>query len=277
MLQNDYAQAGQIAEDDPRSSPARPRSPDAAGTRAGQRLPRAAEGRRAAGGRRRHPREPRTEPAHRGRDPPPRGGGLPGARPRHPEPAGRHAGGRGQGARPVRDPRPRPDRRAPGGRRAYLASRPDSTGRVGAIGFCWGGGIVNWLAAAGTVLSAPSPSTGDPARERRPRGPRAAAPALRGQRRAGERRVAGVRGGAKGPRSRYRAVRLRRRRARLQQRHQRRALQRSRGEPRVGTDDRVPAQAARRGRQQRQRPLSSTSALRTSARTARRSPGVPRR
>lgn len=30
----------------------------------------------------------------------------------------------------------------------YLAGRPDATGRTGAIGFCWGGGAVNDLAAA---------------------------------------------------------------------------------------------------------------------------------
>ncbi len=30
---------------------------------------------------------------------------------------------------------------------AYLKARPDSTGRLGAVGFCWGGGIVNMLSA----------------------------------------------------------------------------------------------------------------------------------
>ncbi|HVO13431.1 MAG TPA: dienelactone hydrolase family protein [Vicinamibacteria bacterium] len=36
----------------------------------------------------------------------------------------------------------------------YLAGHPQSTGRVGAVGFCWGGGMVNRLAAAGTALAA---------------------------------------------------------------------------------------------------------------------------
>ena len=29
---------------------------------------------------------------------------------------------------------------------AWLKSRPDSTGKLGAVGFCYGGGIVNQLA-----------------------------------------------------------------------------------------------------------------------------------
>jgi len=37
---------------------------------------------------------------------------------------------------------------------AYLKSRPDSNGKVGAVGFCWGGGQVNQLAVADPELSA---------------------------------------------------------------------------------------------------------------------------
>ncbi len=37
---------------------------------------------------------------------------------------------------------------------AYLKSRDDSNGKVGAIGFCWGGGVVNQLAAASPDLAA---------------------------------------------------------------------------------------------------------------------------
>ncbi|SCZ08042.1 dienelactone hydrolase family protein [Microvirga guangxiensis] len=37
---------------------------------------------------------------------------------------------------------------------AYLKSRPDSNGKVGAIGFCWGGGAVNNLAVNEPGLSA---------------------------------------------------------------------------------------------------------------------------
>jgi carboxymethylenebutenolidase len=36
----------------------------------------------------------------------------------------------------------------------FLANHGESTGKVGAIGFCWGGGMVNRLAAAGTSLDA---------------------------------------------------------------------------------------------------------------------------
>ncbi len=36
----------------------------------------------------------------------------------------------------------------------YLAQHARSNGRVGAVGFCWGGGIANHLAAAGTRLGA---------------------------------------------------------------------------------------------------------------------------
>jgi carboxymethylenebutenolidase len=36
----------------------------------------------------------------------------------------------------------------------FLASHPESTGKVGVVGFCWGGGMVNRLAAAGTSLNA---------------------------------------------------------------------------------------------------------------------------
>ena len=38
---------------------------------------------------------------------------------------------------------------------AYLKSRPDASGKIGTIGFCWGGGMVNGLAeAAGPDLNA---------------------------------------------------------------------------------------------------------------------------
>ena len=42
----------------------------------------------------------------------------------------------------------------------FLAAHPGSTGRVGAIGFCWGGGMVNEVAAAGTGLAAGVPYYG---------------------------------------------------------------------------------------------------------------------
>ena len=42
----------------------------------------------------------------------------------------------------------------------FLAGHPESSGKVGAIGFCWGGGMVNRLAAAGTILAAGVPYYG---------------------------------------------------------------------------------------------------------------------
>jgi carboxymethylenebutenolidase len=42
----------------------------------------------------------------------------------------------------------------------FLAAHGYSTGKVGAVGFCWGGGMVNDLAAAGTGLAAGVPYYG---------------------------------------------------------------------------------------------------------------------
>ncbi|HEX9465204.1 MAG TPA: dienelactone hydrolase family protein [Alphaproteobacteria bacterium] len=49
---------------------------------------------------------------------------------------------------------------------AYLKSRPDAAGPVGAVGFCWGGGMVNLLAVKSPDLAAGAPFYGlvpDPA------------------------------------------------------------------------------------------------------------------
>ena len=37
---------------------------------------------------------------------------------------------------------------------AFLKGRPDATGRIGAVGFCWGGGMVNRLATLAPDLNA---------------------------------------------------------------------------------------------------------------------------
>lgn len=42
----------------------------------------------------------------------------------------------------------------------FLAGHAECTGKVGAMGFCWGGGYANWLAAAGTTLNASVPYYG---------------------------------------------------------------------------------------------------------------------
>jgi carboxymethylenebutenolidase len=45
----------------------------------------------------------------------------------------------------------------------YLRTRPDCTGRIGAVGFCYGGGIVNMLATRVPELAAGVPFYGGPA------------------------------------------------------------------------------------------------------------------
>jgi carboxymethylenebutenolidase len=50
---------------------------------------------------------------------------------------------------------------------AFLKARPECTGKVGAVGFCWGGGMVNYLAthssdlAAGVPFYGSAPDTAD--------------------------------------------------------------------------------------------------------------------
>jgi carboxymethylenebutenolidase len=51
---------------------------------------------------------------------------------------------------------------------AFLKSQPQSTGKIGAVGFCWGGGMVNYLAtrlgdglAAGVPFYGSAPNLGD--------------------------------------------------------------------------------------------------------------------
>src|SRR5207237_1086294 len=43
---------------------------------------------------------------------------------------------------------------------AWLKARPECTGRVGVVGFCWGGGIANMLATHISELSAAVPFYG---------------------------------------------------------------------------------------------------------------------
>jgi carboxymethylenebutenolidase len=53
---------------------------------------------------------------------------------------------------------------------ALLKKRPECTGKIGAVGFCWGGGMVNYLAtrlsdlAAGVPFYGSAPDTGDVAK-----------------------------------------------------------------------------------------------------------------
>ena len=116
------------------------------------------------------------------------------------EPDRRHARGRGQG--------PRHDRPAEAaGRARHLPRRPlrrpeapaRRNGKVGAVGFCWGGGQVNALAVADPTSTPASPIT---AASRRPtRSPSIKAPLLLHYAGNDERinaGIAGLRGGAEG-------------------------------------------------------------------------------
>ena len=115
---------------------------------------------------------------------------------------------------------------------AYLKGRPDGNGKVGAVGFCWGGGAVNNLA-----VNEPEPRGGRRLL-RRPAEGRGRAEdqgrddaALRRPRRAHQCRHPGLRGGAEAGRQDLRDPRLRGRQPRLQQRHQRGALRQGSGRP----------------------------------------------
>ncbi len=44
----------------------------------------------------------------------------------------------------------------------WLLQHPEATGKLGAVGFCWGGGMVNWLAAQRPDLAAGVPFYGSP-------------------------------------------------------------------------------------------------------------------
>ncbi len=56
----------------------------------------------------------------------------------------------------------------------FLKARPETTGKIGAVGFCWGGGMVNYLAtrlpdlAAGVPFYGAAPNTEDVAKIRSP-------------------------------------------------------------------------------------------------------------
>ena len=81
-------------------------------------------------------------------------------------------------------------------------ARPECTGKVGAVGFCYGGGIVNMLATQLPDLGAGVPFYGSqPAAEDVAEDQGAAADPLRRERRAHQRRLAGLRGGAEGRRT----------------------------------------------------------------------------
>ena len=127
--------------------------------------------------------------------------------------------------------------------RAHAATN----GKVGAVGFCWGGAQVNWLAASDPTLDAGVPYYGrQPTADVVPNIKRAAAAAIRRHRRGRERRHRRLRGGAEGRGQELRAARVSGRAARLQQRHRPGALQQGSRRPRLEPHHRLLPQAPRR-------------------------------
>ena len=105
VLENNYARAEMVAADDSRLKAEDASYPGPDGAINGYLVRPGGVGKAWDGDR--HPREPRPQPAHRGRRAPRRARGLHRARARPAVAARRHAGRRGQGARDDRQARPR--------------------------------------------------------------------------------------------------------------------------------------------------------------------------
>jgi len=83
----------------------------------------------------------------------------------------------------------------------FVLTHPESNGNVGAVGFCFGGGVANRMAAARPELKAVVVYYGlQISADQVPAHPCAAAPTLCRARRAGECRNCGLRGGVEGQR-----------------------------------------------------------------------------
>ena len=200
-LNPQFAEAQQVAQGRQAPEDRARRVRLAAGLRQDARLPRAAgEADGQAARRAGRPREPRPQSAHRGRRAAPRAGRLHRLRARRAVPAGRLSRRRGQGARAVREARPGEDPRRlrRRGRLAEGAARR-APARSAWSASATAAAIANLLATRVPDLGGAVPFYGSAAEAGgRPQDQGAAAHPLRRERRAHQRRLAGLRGGAEG-------------------------------------------------------------------------------
>ena len=128
----------------------------------------------------------------------------------------------------------------------FLKAHALSAGKLGVTGFCWGGSTTNFLAVTlGADLKAGVPFYGAAAETAAvPADQGAAADPIRRERRAHQRAVAGLRGGAEGERRPPRDAHVSRHPARLSQQLDA-ALPGGGGQARLGADDRLLQEAPR--------------------------------
>ena len=161
-LRPNYAWAQQVPKDDSRikAEYATVPSPQGNGSIRGY-LVRPAERGRQVAGRPRRAREPRPQSVHRGRGAAPRGGELHGLRARRADVVGGYPGDDEKGGElfgKVDRQKMTEDFVAAA---RWLKARPDCTGKLGVVGFCFGGGIANTLAVRmGADLAAAVPFYG---------------------------------------------------------------------------------------------------------------------
>ena len=150
------------------------------------------------------PREPRPQSLHRGRGAPRGGRGLPGAGARRPVPGRRLSRATTTTAARCRPSLDQAKLRTDMLNSArYREGARALNGKLGVTGFCWGGGTTNFLAATlGADMQAAVPFYGAAAETAVGAVDQgAAADPVRRERRAHQRHVAGLRGGAEGGRT----------------------------------------------------------------------------